>query len=124
MNYENTPGHVASFFSGYSEKEFRMLSKDWLQVTFTPRSIAKHLSPYGSKNSYDHMVMLNHIGLYITNVKQWIKELFEERCLLNIHSFEIQQKVNLNAIRMTYHIPIMPFVSNIFGSNLLSIKIV
>jgi len=47
MNYENTPGqyaqHTASFFSGYSEKEFRMLSKDWLQVTFTPRSIANHL---------------------------------------------------------------------------------
>lgn len=99
-------------------------------------SFAKMLSDFGGFNSPQHKDYLNLINLTETNAFLWLPAVFRDRITLDIHSFRI---VAGNALRITYHVPILLRPStfykdknkiiasdtqNFFNTNLLSFKIV
>ena len=102
-NNKNNSKNAAYDFASYSEEELRLLSKDWLKVKPTIRSLAKFLSDYGSQNSPEHKGYLDLLGLNKTNASRWLEQVLEDRIFLGIHSF---QSMPNDALRITYMVPI------------------
>ena len=100
---KNYPTSAASSFQGYTEDEFRMLSKDWLMIYPTEKSLGKHLSNSVSFNSPSHKYLLSLLGLNDSNAKDWHLEIFQDHCFLNVHTFEVFSN---RTLRVTYEIPL------------------
>lgn len=101
--YKGSSKRAASHFASYSEEEVRLLSKDWLQVVATVRSLAKFLSDYASQNSPEHKAYLDMLGLNASNAHRWLEQVLEDRIFLSIHSYQIMKN---GSLRITYMVPI------------------
>lgn len=111
-----------------------VLSKDWLSLDATTKVLAKHLSIFISLNFWEHLEYLRTIGLYGLNTygtsvpgltqDVWLKEVFEDRCYSNIHSFE---PLYDETLRITYQISIFArtqTITNQFNKTFLVLKLV
>lgn len=68
--YKGNPRSTAYAFASYSEEEVRLLSKDWLDVVATVKSLAKILSDYAAQNSPEHKAYLDMLGLNASNARR------------------------------------------------------
>ena len=131
---KNLSSSAASFFQGYTEDEFRMLSKDWLMIFPTEKSLGKHLSNSVSFNSPSHKYLLSLLGLNESNAKDWHVEIFQDHCFLNVHTF---QAFSDGTLRLTYEVPLAITTTqnytatplafdtyNIFNRDIVSVSIV
>ena len=100
---KNFPTSAAYAFQNYTEDKFRMLSKNWLMIFPSEKSLGKHLSNSVSFNSPSHKYLLSLLGLNESNAKDWHVDIFQDHCFLNVHIFETFTD---GTLRLTYEVPL------------------
>lgn len=63
QTHKGTPNSIPSPFASYTEEEVRVLSKNWLQIVGTVKSLPKFLLDYASQNLPEQKAYLDLLGL-------------------------------------------------------------
>lgn len=108
------PTSIAYRFAGYTELQVRQLAPDWLDLTVTPKSLAKTMSDFATFHSPEHKAYLDKLGLNEQNAGIWYPRLFEDRMRLDIHSFSVFPD---NTLRVTYQVPTPIRRSRLYKNN-------
>ena len=100
----STDPKIQQIAAKFSEDEIRMMSKSWLQISDSPRFLAKQLSSWASNNSAAHLSFLNAIFFTVSRLFRWLPRLFYQRPFSTVQTFSLGPYNQF--LRITYELAV------------------